>query len=139
MAFIFQKVVNLQKDYIPNGGSSHYTVTQSICIHNASLSGQPDISLGSGTLKKGPKYGFQIAGCKKTGSLLFKKRRSSLFFCILLFATHSLDPFFAGSKTDPCFQNKNIGCRLTGRRSSLHSVSTTAIASLFRSKVILIL
>ena len=64
MAFIFQKVVNLQKDYIPNGGSSQYTVTQSICIHNASLSGQPDISLGSGTLKKGPKYWV----CKKQGA-----------------------------------------------------------------------
>jgi hypothetical protein len=73
MAFIFQKVVNLQKDYIPNGGSSHYTVTQSICIHNASLSGQPDISLGSGTLKKGPKYWVQKAGCKKQGHCYSKK------------------------------------------------------------------
>ena len=29
----------------------------------------------------------------------------------LLFATH----IFTGSQTDPCFQNKNSGCRLTGR------------------------
>ena len=73
MAFIFQKVVNLQKDYIPNGGSSHYTVTQSICIHNASLSGQPDISLGSGTLKKSdPKYEPEKSREQKTGSFLFK-------------------------------------------------------------------
>ena len=75
MAFIFQKVVNLQKDYIPNGGSSHYTVTQSICIHNASLSGQPDISLGSGTLKKGHKILGTKSRVQKTGSLLFKKKR----------------------------------------------------------------
>ena len=31
---------------------------QSICAHYSSLSGRPDIFLGSGTLKKsGPKYG----------------------------------------------------------------------------------
>ena len=41
----------------------------------------------------GLRQGFQKAGCKKTGSLLFKKRRSSLFFCILHFATHILDPY----------------------------------------------
>jgi hypothetical protein len=38
----------------------------------------PDIFLGSGTLKNGQKYGLQKVGCKKTGSLLFKKRKSSL-------------------------------------------------------------
>ena len=27
-------------------------------------------------------------------------------------------PFFSGSQTDPCFQNKNSGCRLTGRLAS---------------------
>ena len=43
-------------------------VAQSICAHYSSLSGQPDIFLGSGTLKKGPKYGLQKAGCKKHGS-----------------------------------------------------------------------
>ena len=45
---------------------------QSICTHSSSLSGRPDIFLGSG-------------------------------------------PFFTGSQTDPCFQNKNSGGRLTGR------------------------
>ena len=58
-------------------------VAQSICTHYSSLSGWPDIFLESGTLRQGPKYGFQKAGCKNTGSLLFKKRRgqaaSSLF------------------------------------------------------------
>jgi hypothetical protein len=50
-------------------------LAQSICNHYSRLSGQPDIFLGSGTLKKsGPKK----VGCKKTGSLLFKKRRGSL-------------------------------------------------------------
>ena len=33
-------------------------------------------------------------------------------FCTLLF----LGPYFdLGFQTDPCFQNKNSGCRLTGR------------------------
>ena len=65
-------------------------------------------------------------GCKKQGA---KKQghcyskgcffsfwiRLTLVFCTLLFATHILDLFFTGSQTDPCFQNKNSGCRLTGR------------------------
>ena len=54
-------------------------------------------------VKKGPNYGLQKAGCKNTGSLLFKKRRvcffsfwitMAMFFCTLLFATHILDLFF---------------------------------------------
>ena len=51
--------------------------------HYFSLSRRPDISLGSGTLKKDPAYGLQNAGCKKTGSLLLKKRKdqaASSFF-----------------------------------------------------------
>ena len=47
------------------------------------ISGQPDISLGSGSFKKSIPWFLQKAGCKKTGSLLFNKRReqagSSLF------------------------------------------------------------
>ena len=30
------------------------------------------------------------------------------------FCNHILDLIFSGSQTDPCFQNKNSGCRLTG-------------------------
>jgi hypothetical protein len=37
---------------------------QSICTHYSSLSGQPDIFLGSGTLKKK----IQNMGCKKQGA-----------------------------------------------------------------------
>ena len=33
-------------------------VAQSICTQSSSSSGRPDIALGSGTLKKGPKYGL---------------------------------------------------------------------------------
>ena len=73
--------------------------------------------------KKGPKYGLQKAGCKKTGSLLFKKRRG-LFLSPCFFQVHILDLIFLGSQTDPCFQNKNNGCRLTGRLWNVASVCT---------------
>ena len=33
-------------------------------------------------VKKGPKYGLQKAGCKKTGKLLFKKRRGQANFSL---------------------------------------------------------
>ena len=59
--------------------------------------------------KLGPKHGVQKAGCKKKGSLLFKKRRGSLaspflnnngpVFNTLLFAPYILDPMiFQGCK-----------------------------------------
>ena len=52
-------------------------LAQSICTHYSNLSGRPDIFLGSGTLKKSsPKYGPEKSRVQKTGSLLFKKRRS---------------------------------------------------------------
>ena len=54
-----------------------YKLAESICIYYSSLLVRPDIFLGFGTLKKGPKYGLQTAGCKKTGSLLFKKKIDS--------------------------------------------------------------
>ena len=69
---------------------------QSICTHYSSLSGRPNIFLGSGTLKKGPKYGLQKAGCNP-------------YF----------GPFFTGSQTEPCFQNKNSGCRLSVRLNKM--------------------
>ena len=51
---------------------------------------------------------LKTAGCKKQRSLLFKKRRGSLFFCNLLFSGPYFGPdFFSRSQTDPCLQNKN--------------------------------
>ena len=92
--------------------------------------------------KLGPKYGVQKAGCKKTGSLFFKKKRGqtafslfwitmTLFFCTLLFATHILDLFISGSQIDPCFQNKNSGCRLTGRLCTKIFVEITVFFNIF--------
>ena len=103
------------------------TIAQSICNHYSSLSGQPDIFLGSGTLKKGPIYGLQKSRAQKTGPLLKKieKRPGCLLsFWVtmtLFFASCFLQcifwTFFSESQTDPCFQNKNSGYRLTGRIS----------------------
>ena len=39
----------------------------------------------------------------------------TLVFCTLLFSKSWVPNFFSGSQTDPGFQNKNSGCRLTGR------------------------
>ena len=39
----------------------------------------------------------------------------ALFFSPCFFHVHILDLIFSGSQTDPCFQKKNSGCRLTGR------------------------
>ena len=47
--------------------------------------------------------------------------------CALLFATKFLDFLFAGSKTDPYFQNKN-GFRLTGRVDIDNFISGVALA-----------
>ena len=53
-----------------------------------------------------------------------EKRQPGLFILFLnnkmtlLFATHFLELYFTGSQNDPCFQNKNRGCRLTGRVGS---------------------
>ena len=38
-------------------------------------------------------------------------------FCSLLFSGPYFGPDFLGSQTNPCFQNKNSGCKLTGRVS----------------------
>ena len=71
-------------------------VAQSICTHYSSLSGRPDIFLGSGTLKKGPKYGLQKAGCKKHGS---EEARLILLFL------NNIDPVYL----DPAFCNPYVG------------------------------
>ena len=81
------------------------TVAQSICTHYSSLSGRPDIFLGSGTKKNQVQnMDLKKAGCKKQGHCYSKREEAAwsfLFlnnndpgFCTLLFATHILDPFF---------------------------------------------
>ena len=97
-----------------------YTFAQSICTHYFSLSGRPDIFLGSGTGKKsGPKK----SRVQKNRVIVIQKEKrpdclfsfwitTTRFFCTQLFFGPDL---FSGSQTDPCFQNKNSGCRLTGR------------------------
>ena len=94
-------------------------IAQSICTHYSSLSGQPDIILGSGTKKS-----VQNMGCKKqgakVGSLLLKKKKRQpgiLFldknypvFCTLLVATHIFGPdFFSESQTEPFFSTRIVG------------------------------
>ena len=86
--FEFQKA-ELPQDFWLYRNSSQI-LTQSICTQYSCFE---NIGRFLTLQKKGPKYGLQKAGCKKTGSLLFKKRRSSLFFCILHFETHILDPY----------------------------------------------
>ena len=60
------------------------TIAESICTQYSKLSGQPDNFLGSGTFKKlGTLLFAKSRVQKKTGSLLYKKRKdqaaSSLF------------------------------------------------------------
>ena len=47
-------------------------------------------------------------------SLLFLNNNDPVF-CNLIFSGPYFGPVFWGSQTDPCFQNKNSGCRLTGQ------------------------
>ena len=64
-------------------------------------------------------------GSKKQGHCYSKREEAacSLFFLnnndpVFLhpdFCNPYFEPFFSSSQTDPCFQNKNSGCRLTGR------------------------
>ena len=82
---------------------------------------------------------FQVQIINKSSDIVRRPQReeaawSRLFlnkhdpvFCTLLFALHILDQiFFSGSQTDPCFQNKNSGCRLTGQVSLIEKFLTTA-------------
>ena len=56
--------------------------------------------------------GYKKQGAKNRVIVIQKEKKQSVFlhpaFCNPYFG-----PFFEGSKTDPCFQNKNIGRRLT--------------------------
>jgi hypothetical protein len=87
-------------------------VAQSIWTQYCSLSGQPDIFLGSGTEKKNQVQSMDLkkAGSKKQGHCYSKREEAAW---PLLFLNKN-DPVFSGSQTDPCFQNKNSGCKLTG-------------------------
>ena len=87
---------------------SLYRLAQSICTHHSNLSGQPDIFLGSGTLKKIRSTKKQ--GAKKQGHcyskkdaegwpLLFLNNNDSVFLHPAFFGPY----FFSGSQTDPCF------------------------------------
>ena len=85
------------------------SIAQSICTHYSILSGRPDIFLGSGTfLRK-----VQNMGCKKPGLFSFWITMT-LFFTSCFLQPIFWTWFFSGLQTDPCFQNKNSGCRLTG-------------------------
>ena len=86
--------------------------------------------------KKGPKYGLQearTARCKKQGHfypkreefrlpLLFLNNNDPVFYTLLFSGPYFGPDFFWGSQTDPCFQNKNSGPRLTGRLGLLEFV-----------------
>ena len=48
------------------------SILQSICTHYSTLSGRPDIFLGSGTFKKRSKIWVAKSRVQKAGSLLFK-------------------------------------------------------------------
>ena len=67
------------------------------------------------------------AGCKKRGQcyskreeaawpLLFLNNNDPVFLQPAFFRYIFWTWFFSGLQTDPCFQNKNSGCRLTGQR-----------------------
>ena len=73
--------------------------------------------------KSGQKYGIQKAGCKKQGHCYSKREEAAwplLFlnnndpvFLHPAFCKPYFGRFFTGWQTDPCFQNKNSGCRMT--------------------------
>ena len=44
---------------------------------------------------------------------------------LIFFWVCNFRPFFSGSQTDPCFQNKNSGCRLTGRVWHIFTIPNT--------------
>ena len=52
------------------------TCAQSICTHYSSLSGWPDIFLGSGTLKKVQNMGCKKQGAKKQGHCYSKREEA---------------------------------------------------------------
>ena len=52
---------------------------------------------------------------KAAWPLLFLNNNDNVF-APWFFQVHILHLIFLGSQTDPCFQNKNSGCRFTGRK-----------------------
>ena len=61
--------------------------------------------------------GCKKQGAKKQGHCYSKREEAAwpLLFLQPAFCNPYFGPFFTGSQTDPCFQNKNSGCRLNGR------------------------
>jgi len=51
---------------------------------------------------------------KRQPGLFFFWLTKTLFFVPCFFQVHILHLIFSGSQTNPCFLNKNSGCRLTG-------------------------
>ena len=103
-----------------------YLLDQSIYTLIFNLSGGPDIFLGSGTLKNQVQnMGWKGQGTKNRAIVIQKERRQPNLFSFWIKITLFLKPcflhpvfcstFFSGSQTDPCFQNKNCGCRLNRR------------------------
>ena len=111
-----------------------YSIDQSICTHYSCFENLG----GFVTLKKirskvfdqnkirSKVWTWKKQGAKKQSHCYSKREearlpflflnKTTLFFCTLLFSGPYFGPdFFSGSQTDPCFQNKNSGCRLTGR------------------------
>ena len=103
---------------------SEWSVAQSIYIYYSSLTGRPDIFLGSETSKI---WVAKSRVQKKQGHCYSKREQARLPFLILSnndpgffalwFSQPYFEPFFSWSQTDPCCDNKNSGCRFTGQMS----------------------
>ena len=100
------------------------THAQSICTHYSCFENMGRFV----TLKKNQVQNMDLkkAGCKNQGNFYSKREETRLpllflnnndpAFCNLLFSGTYFGPdFFSLSQTDPCFQNKNSGWKLTGR------------------------
>ena len=111
-----QVVLVTMKDRAPHGC---YPFAQSICTHYSSLSGQPDIFLGFGTLKK-----------RRPGCLFSFWITMILFFCTLLFATHFLDLFFQGHKPTNVFKTRIVGADWLGEYVGQNNFQKTSYHSL---------
>jgi len=123
---MYWKVGPLGHTQAQNGVPWEYSIAESICTHYSNLSGRPDIFLGSWTFKKSGTLLFAKSRVQKNRVVVFQKEKRPvcLFSFWITMTLVFLHPvifkkqgawFFSGSQTDPGFQNKNSGCRLTGR------------------------
>ena len=90
---------------------------KSICTHYFSLSGPPDIFLGSGTLRKRSKIWVAKSRVQKTRISVIQKEKKqpglfsfwitmTQFFCTLFFETHSLYQTFFRVTNRPMFSKQ---------------------------------